>query len=47
MADGTTLACSFGFGTLDLLNATHAVYHWRRNQDGVSTVSDAAYITRE
>ena len=31
---------SFGSGTLDLLNATHALWRWHRNQDSQAVVSD-------
>ena len=31
---------SFGSGTLDLLNGTHALWRWHRNQDSQAVVSD-------
>ena len=31
---------SFGSGTLDLLNVTHALWRWHRNQDTQAVVSD-------
>ena len=31
---------SFGSGTLDLLNITHALWRWHRNQDTQAVVSD-------
>ena len=33
---------SFGSGTLDLLNTTHALWRWHRNQDSQAVVSDEA-----
>ncbi len=31
---------SYGSGTLDLLNTTHALWRWHRNQDSQAIVSD-------
>jgi len=31
---------SYGSGTLDLLNTTHALWRWHRNQDSEAIVSD-------
>ena len=31
---------SYGSGTLDLLNTTHALWRWHRNQDSQAVVSD-------
>lgn len=33
---------SYGSGTLDLLNSTHALWRWHRNQDSQAVVSDEA-----
>ncbi|CAL5230081.1 g13538 [Coccomyxa viridis] len=41
---------SFGHGTLDIVNATHALWHWIRNQDTedgpIAVVTDPIYIFR-
>eukprot|EP00887_Chlorella_sp_A99_P002286 scaffold10.g2286.t1 len=37
---------SFGHGTLDLVNATHAVWSWRRNVDATSEVAEQLTIER-
>lgn len=34
---------SYGHGTIDVLNTTHALFQWRRNQDD-GAVADAAWI---
>ena len=38
---------SFGHGTLDVLNATHLLWRWHRNQDAIAQVADEHYIIRE
>ncbi|KAK9917889.1 hypothetical protein WJX75_009307 [Coccomyxa subellipsoidea] len=42
---------SFGHGTLDVINATHALWHWLRNQDSedgpLAVVTDPIYIFRD
>ncbi|MEW5298665.1 MAG: hypothetical protein WDW36_001758 [Sanguina aurantia] len=35
---------SFGHGTIDIINATTALWQWHRNQDGEATVSDVKYL---
>lgn len=37
---------SFGHGTLDVINATHALWNWHRNQDGNAVAVDTIYIVR-
>ena len=32
---------------LDVLNATHALWQWHRNQDGAPTVADGVYVFRD
>ena len=36
---------SYGSGTLDLLNTTHALWRWHRNQDSQAIVSDEVCST--
>lgn len=36
---------SFGHGTLDLLNSTHAQWRWVRNKDSVTAVDAADAVT--
>lgn len=38
---------SFGHGTLDILNGTHALWKWHRNQDNNAVATDQAYIIRD
>ena len=38
---------SFGHGTLDVLNSTHLLWRWHRNQDALPQVADEHYIVRE
>ena len=38
---------SFGHGTLDFLNGTHALWQWHRNQDGAAVTKDQVYIVRD
>lgn len=38
---------SYGHAVLDFINATHAVYHWHRNQDGVHEIADEAVLERD
>ncbi|KAM0953568.1 putative Acid phosphatase [Dioscorea sansibarensis] len=35
---------SFGHGTLEIKNRTHAYYSWHRNEDGVQTVADSVWF---
>ena len=35
---------SFGHGQLEVLNATHAVWTWHRNDDDVSVVADTVWF---
>jgi Icc-related predicted phosphoesterase len=37
---------SFGHGTLDVVNTTHAHWQWHRNQDGFDVVSDSYWVVR-
>lgn len=37
---------SYGFGTLDVLNGTHARWTWHRNQDAADAGADAVWIAR-
>eukprot|EP00891_Asterochloris_glomerata_P003873 jgi/Astpho2/3873/Aster-04384 len=37
---------SYGFGTLDIINATTAQWQWHRNADTQMVVADSVYITR-
>ena len=37
---------SFGHGTLDFVNGTHALWQWHRNQDGEAIASDTVYVVR-
>ncbi|KAJ0488167.1 putative Acid phosphatase [Helianthus annuus] len=32
---------SYGHSTLEIINKTHAFYHWNRNDDGKKTETDA------
>ncbi|XP_050219644.1 purple acid phosphatase 15-like isoform X2 [Mercurialis annua] len=38
---------SFGHGTLEVKNETHALWSWHRNQDAYQIASDIIYIVRE
>jgi hypothetical protein len=38
---------SFGHGTFDALNATHALWQFHRNQDGNDVIADLVYIVRD
>ncbi|BDA44108.1 Purple acid phosphatase 15 [Coccomyxa sp. Obi] len=38
---------SFGHGTFDALNSTHALWSWHANQDGVAVARDQLYIIRD
>ncbi|CAK0783284.1 hypothetical protein CVIRNUC_006483 [Coccomyxa viridis] len=38
---------SFGHGTLDMVNATHALWRWHANQDGNAVARDEIYIIRD
>jgi len=38
---------SFGHGVLDVLNGTHALWNWHRNQDNNAVAADATYIVRD
>ncbi|GKU98356.1 hypothetical protein SLEP1_g11370 [Rubroshorea leprosula] len=35
---------SFGHGQLEVVNATHALFTWHRNQDDVAVVSDSVWL---
>ena len=37
---------SFGMGVLNVLNSTHAVWQWHRNQDGDMVIADSVDIVR-
>ncbi|CAL5218603.1 g300 [Coccomyxa viridis] len=37
---------SFGHGTLDLINGTHALWSWHANQDSNAVARDSVYIVR-
>ena len=37
---------SYGMGILNVLNSTHAVWEWHRNQDGVMAVGDSIDVIR-
>ena len=37
---------SFGMGMLNVLNSTHAVWQWHRNQDGDMAIADSVDIVR-
>jgi hypothetical protein len=37
---------SFGHGTLDFINTTHALWNWHRNQDGLAVATDTIWIVR-
>lgn len=37
---------SFGMGMLDVVNSTHAVWQWHRNQDGDIIIADSVSIVR-
>jgi hypothetical protein len=36
---------SFGHGTLEIKNRTHAYYEWHRNHDGAKAVADSLWLT--
>ena len=38
---------SYGLGILNVLNSSHAVWQWHRNQDGALTVGDEVMIIRK
>ena len=38
---------SFGHGTLDFVNSTHALWRWHRNQDGAAVTKDEVFIVRD
>ncbi|KAK9826440.1 hypothetical protein WJX81_005915 [Elliptochloris bilobata] len=38
---------SFGHGVLDVLNETHALWAWHRNQDGDPVAADSVYVYRD
>ncbi|EIE25875.1 Metallo-dependent phosphatase [Coccomyxa subellipsoidea C-169] len=38
---------SFGHGTFDVLNSSHALWSWHANQDGVAVARDQLYIIRD
>jgi hypothetical protein len=38
---------SFGHGTLEVKNSTHALWTWHRNQDAYESVGDQIYIVRD
>ncbi|KAK9824390.1 hypothetical protein WJX72_009944 [[Myrmecia] bisecta] len=38
---------SFGHGVVDVLNATHALWTWHRNQDSTPIAADSIYIVRD
>ena len=38
---------SFGYGSLEVINATHLHWYWHRNQDGIAEVADDIFIVRE
>ncbi|KAK9857590.1 hypothetical protein WJX84_010024 [Apatococcus fuscideae] len=38
---------SFGHGTLDILNATHAYWQWHRNQDGDRVTADSTPVWKQ
>jgi len=35
---------SFGFGVFDIVNSTHALWSWHRNQDGARVMADSVWI---
>lgn len=37
---------SYGMGVLNLMNSTHAVWQWHRNQDGIMVIGDNVDIVR-
>ncbi|KAK9812080.1 hypothetical protein WJX73_004456 [Symbiochloris irregularis] len=37
---------AFGHGVLDIVNSTHALWQWHRNQDSEKVVSDQVYLVR-
>lgn len=38
---------SFGHGVLDVMNGTHALWNWHRNQDNNAVAADSVYIVRD
>ncbi|KAM1201310.1 hypothetical protein FF1_017592 [Malus domestica] len=38
---------SYGHSTLELINRTHALYHWNRNDDGKKTAMDAFILDNQ
>lgn len=38
---------SFGHGLLDIMNRTHALFSWHRNQDGLSVVADSFWLNNQ
>lgn len=38
---------SFGHGTLDVLNSTHAFWRWVRNQDGEAVAADEVMVVKD
>ncbi len=37
---------SYGMGVLNVMNSTHAIWQWHRNQDGIMVVGDEVDIIR-
>merc|ERR1719223_2656412 len=37
---------SYGHGTVEVFNGTHAVWRWHRNQDGVEEVADELWLDK-
>lgn len=38
---------SYGHATLEIMNKTHAIYHWNRNDEGMSYVADAIVLENQ
>ncbi|KAH7281039.1 hypothetical protein KP509_36G026900 [Ceratopteris richardii] len=38
---------SFGHGLLDIMNRTHALFSWHRNQDGQAVVGDSFWLSNQ
>ena len=35
---------SFGYGIFDIMNRTHALFYWHRNQDGEAVRADSYWL---
>ena len=38
---------SFGHGIFDIVNRTHALFYWHRNQDGEAVMADSYWLNNQ